>query len=153
MYSQSLHGWLIANKQTYLFYTRCAIQVQFLIVREIYKIIIEWVQNEYKKTVNEKENKTQMNLDMTQFGATQNQKQAQARTLLWGKHIKFQPCLAGARVRSSEHKVMDRSFYYIENDRDISRFSRLRKLWTMDTTRMLRSVWWVHYKSDNCIQG
>ena len=95
MYSQSLHGWLIAKKQTYLFYTRCAIQVQFLIVREIYKIIIEWVQNEYKKTVNEKENKTQMNLDMTQFGATQNQKQAQARTLLWGKHIKFQPCPCG----------------------------------------------------------
>ena len=71
-----------------------------------------------------------MNLDMTQFGATQNQKQAQANTLLWGKHIKFQPCLAGARVRSSKHKVMDRSFYYNENDRDISRFSWLRK--TMD---------------------
>ena len=59
-----------------------------------------------------------MNLDMTQFGATQNQKQAQARTLLWGRHIKFQPCLAGARVRASEHKVMDRSFYYNENDRE-----------------------------------
>ena len=37
------------------------------------------------------------------------------------KHTKFQSCLAGACVRSSEHKVMDRSFYYNENDRDISR--------------------------------
>ena len=66
-----------------------------------------------------------MNLDMTQFGASQNQKlaQAQARTLLWGKYITFQPCLVGARVRSSEHKAMDRSLYYNENDRDISRFS------------------------------
>ena len=62
-----------------------------------------------------------MNLNITQFGATQNQKQAQAqaRTLLWGKHIKFQPCLAGRRVRSRGHKVMDRSFYYKENHRDI----------------------------------
>ena len=55
----------------------------------------------------------------------------------------FNHARAGARVRSGEHKVMDRSFYYNENDRDISRFSWLRKLWTMDTTRMLRSVWWV----------
>ena len=66
-----------------------------------------------------------MNLDKTQFGATKNRKQTQAetRTLLWGKYIKFQPCLAGARVRSREHTAMDRSFYYNENDRDISRFS------------------------------
>ena len=44
----SLHEWHITDTQTYLFYTQCAMQVQFLIVREIYKIIIEWVQNDYK---------------------------------------------------------------------------------------------------------
>ena len=37
---------VIANKQTYLFCTQCAIHVQFSIVREIYKMIREWVQNE-----------------------------------------------------------------------------------------------------------
>ena len=60
-----------------------------------------------------------MNFDVTQFGATQNQKQVQARTLLWGKYIKFQPCLAGAGMRSSEHNATDRPFYYNENDRNI----------------------------------
>ena len=50
-----------------------------------------------------------MNLDMTQFGATQNQKLAQARTLLWGKYL------------------ADRPFYDNENDRDKSRFSWLKK--------------------------
>ena len=45
-----------------------------------------------------KETKKQMNFDMTQFGATQNQKQAQAQvtTLLWGKYITCQPCLETA---------------------------------------------------------
>ena len=52
--------------------------------------------------------KTQMYIDMTQFGATHNQKKAQARTLLWGKYIKFQPCFVSARGRSNEHKAMGR---------------------------------------------
>ena len=93
-----------------------------------------------------------MNLDMTQFGATQNEKQAQARTLLWGKYITFQPCLVSARVRSSEQKAMDRSFYYNENDRDISRF-----FWIKNYGLWILHVCWdpfdEYIKSDNCIQG
>ena len=74
-----------------LFYTQCAIKLQFLIAKAIYyEVIREWVQNEYKSTGNKWENKTQTNLDMTQFGATQNQKQAQAKTLLRGKYKKKQ---------------------------------------------------------------
>ena len=39
------------------------------------------------------------------WGNTKSKARASAtRTLLWGKYITFQPCLAGARVRSSEHR-------------------------------------------------
>ena len=51
---------------------------------------------------------TQMNFNMTQFGVTQNQKQPQARTLLWGEYMKVQPCFPSACVRSSEHKAFGR---------------------------------------------
>ena len=49
-----------------------------------------------------------MNLDMAQFGATQNQKQTHARTLLWDKYKQIQLYIAGTRVRLSEHKAMGR---------------------------------------------
>ena len=104
MYSQVCTGGLLQISKHISFVFSVLSKFNFLIVGEIYKMIRERVQNEYKQY----ENKTQMNLDMTQFGGTQNQKQTQARTLLWGKYIKLQPCLASERVRSSEHKATGR---------------------------------------------
>ena len=93
--------------------------------------------NEYRM------NTKQMNLDVTQIGATQNQKQAQARTLLWGKYIKLLT-MPRERAHQIERAQSNGSFYYDENDRDISRFSCLGKLWTLDSAHVLTSTWWLH---------
>ena len=56
-----------------------------------------------------------MSLNMRQFVTTQNQKQVQARTY----KISTMPC---EHAREIERAQSDKSFYYNENDRDISRF-------------------------------